>query len=273
MDPFTLAFTSGYLGNLGATLSSNILSEAGRRIKRAISGEEIEQAFNRCIQAGIVAIAQSAVSQEPEKTELLKDILDRFFQNPDVGGELSEILNGHEPDHDELNRLFKEAGYHPEILPGIQFDLAINAFAAAFLSAATLEPQLQPVIQTKQLLDQTKIQQELLDTMKDLASFLKESKPDTIGIQAGTIIAENVVNGQQHRFSPGSGKEPSRSKKINIQNSNVGLVGDHAKVEGGIHFDNSKTTFSVNADKIEGLTQAERINNVEQNFGASKKKE
>ncbi len=139
MDPFTLAFTSGYLGNLGATLTGNILSEASRRIKRAISGEEIEQAFNRCIQTGIVAVAQSAVSQEPEKTELLKDILDRFFQNPDVGGELSEILNGREPDREQLNRLFKEAGYDPKTLPGIQFDLAINAFAAAFLSAATLE--------------------------------------------------------------------------------------------------------------------------------------
>ena len=71
---------------------------------------------------------------------------------------------------------------------------------------------------------------------------------------------------------PKPGEETSE-ETINIQNSNVGVVGDHAKVEGGIHFDNSKTTFSVNADKIEGLTQAERINNVEQNFGASKKKE
>ena len=236
MDPFTLAFTSGYLGNLGATLSGNILSEAGRKIKRAISGEEIEQAFNRCIQTGIVAVAQSAVSQEPEKTELLKDILDRFFQNPDVGGELSEILNGREPDHGELNRLFKEAGYDSETLPGIQFDLAIDAFTAAFLSAATLEPPLQPVIQTTQLLEQTRIQQELLDTMKDLAAFLKESKPDAIGIQAETIIAENVVSGQQYQFTPGIGQEPPKITEIRTDKSQVGVIGDHVKIEGGVHF-------------------------------------
>jgi len=66
--------------------------------------------------------------------------------------------------------------------------------------------------------------------------------------------------------------EEKSEKTINIQNSHVGVVGDNATVEGGIHFDNSKTTFSVNADKIEGLTQAERIEKFEQNFGVPKKK-
>lgn len=235
MEPFTLALTAGYIGNLGAALSHNILSEAGRGIRRAISGDDMERAFNRCVQAGVVAVAQSTASQEPERTELLKDILDRFFREPDVGGELSEILNGREPDYGELARLFEDAGYDPETLSGVEFDLAINAFAAAFLSAATLESQLQPVIQTKQLLEQTHIQRELLDTMKKLAAFLKESKPDTIGIQAGSIIAENVVSGQQHCF-PSESEWASGARNISVDGGQTGVIGDHVHVEGGIHF-------------------------------------
>lgn len=56
---------------------------------------------------------------------------------------------------------------------------------------------------------------------------------------------------------------------LDIKDSQIGIIGDNAHVEGGMHFGNK---FSVKADKIEGLNQADRIETVNQNFGSSEKK-
>ncbi len=70
----------------------------------------------------------------------------------------------------------------------------------------------------------------------------------------------------------GAGESKGSTTNIHISNSQIGHMGDHAHIEGGIRFDNSKTEFSVKADRIEGLTQAGRIEKLEQNFGVPPKK-
>ncbi len=229
MDPFSIALTSAYLGSLGSTLSSNILSDAGRGIRRAISGEEIEQAFERCTRAGIVAVVQTTAAQAQEKADLLEDILDRFFREPDVGGELSEILNGRMPDIRELTRLFEAAGYDPETLPGIRFDAAVEAFAAVFLNAAVIEPLLQPVIQAKNMLEQTEIQREMLDTMREMAGFLREERYEIITVRPDRIQAGNTADDH-------SRNSPVQMKEFRIVNSQAAVIGDNNRINGGVHY-------------------------------------
>ncbi|MDM8550087.1 hypothetical protein QUF72_08425 [Desulfobacterales bacterium HSG2] len=214
MDPLTLGFSAAYLANIGAALTKHILSTGTRRIRKALTGTEEKKALDRCVRAGVVALL-SQCNATSDEVVLLKDIFERFFDEPDTARELSGVLTGKQPDMEEMNLLFQDAGYDPDTLPGIAFDRAITAFEAAFLAGAAHEPILQPVIQTSQLLEQTRIQRDILTEMRKMAAFLKESKPETIGISAGTIIAENVVSGEMLSYTP---RSPTQAAEDNWEN-------------------------------------------------------
>ena len=193
MDPFA----SSYLAELTAALSAQILAAAGRRMREALSGSEEEQAVGRCVQAGVVALLATAGGEEPEAQDLLAEIFCGFFRDPDVGRELATILRGTSPDGEELAFLFAEAGYDATTLPGLDFQQGMAAFEAAFLAVAAEEPALRGLIQTEQLLAQTRLQRDMLDTLRELAAFLRQARPGSVGIGAEQITAENVVSGVQ----------------------------------------------------------------------------
>jgi len=194
MDPFT----ASYLSSLTADLTSRVLGAAGRRLRDTVSGTEKEQALQRCFQAGLVALLAQATADEPEQTDLLADIFEVFLRDPDVDLELSMLLRGNPLDVEELNYLFAGAGYDPDTLPGLDFGQAMQAFEAAYLTTAADEPLLQGTIQTEQMLAQTRLQRELLDGMHALVAFLRQARPESVGIRAGKIEAENVVSGVQN---------------------------------------------------------------------------
>ncbi|MFQ5343091.1 MAG: SUMF1/EgtB/PvdO family nonheme iron enzyme, partial [Anaerolineae bacterium] len=184
---------------------------AGRRLRETVSGTEKEQALQRCFQAGLVALLAQATADEPEQTGLLADIFEAFLRDPDVDLEMSMLLRGSPLDVDELAYLFADAGYDPETLPGLDFGRAMRAFEAAYLTAAADETLLQGTIQTEQMLEQTRLQRELLDGMHALVAFLRQARPESVGIRAGKIEAENVVSGVQivHYWHRPEGEPPA----------------------------------------------------------------
>jgi len=191
------AFTAEYLANLTADLTIHALAAAGRRLRETLGGSEEEQALRRCLQAGIVALLAAATAKASEELDLLADIFGSFFRDPDVGRELAAILRGNPPDVKELAYLFEQAGYDFETLPGLDFDAGLAAFEVAFLTSAAEEPTFQGIIQTHQLLAQTRLQHELVATMRELVAFLHAAQPGSVGIRAGQITAQNVVSGVQ----------------------------------------------------------------------------
>ncbi len=60
------------------------------------------------------------------------------------------------------------------------------------------------------------------------------------------------------------------AKSSLIKDSQVGVVGDNTKVEGGINFGSK---FSIQAEKVQGLVQADKIDKLTQNFGKSSEEE
>jgi formylglycine-generating enzyme required for sulfatase activity len=187
--------TTAYLANLAANLSAALLPLLGRRLQTALAGDEATQAMERSLRAAVIALAAEASAASPHEEVLLAGIFSDFLQQEETLREVAVLLRGGRWDTEELALLFADAGYDAATLPGLELDQALNAFAAAFLSAAAAEPALQETLKTDHLIAQTGLQQALLDEMKRLVAFLQ--KGTDVGIRAGVIRATNVINGTQ----------------------------------------------------------------------------
>ncbi len=203
--PLTVSgpFTSAYLANVTSTLTLNLLSAVGRKIQDAVNGPEGERAVQRCVHAGIIGLLYSADIKTPEEEGVLAHIFETFFMEPEMARGLSGILSGKSYDMEEIAYLFEQADFDEKTLPAISLKGSIAAFEAAFLNAAAQETILQPIMQTKVLLEQAHLQRELVGSMKELVDFLKNSKRDSIGINAGIIIAEHVDSGKPTTYTSG----------------------------------------------------------------------
>jgi formylglycine-generating enzyme required for sulfatase activity len=188
-------FTPAYLANLAANLTAQLLPVLGRKLQTTLKGSDSSQAIERSLHKAIVALLAQASATTPDEETVLADIFSDFLQQEDVLREVAALLRGRGWDVAELALLFEASGYEAETLPGLSFEAAMNAFAAAFLNATAAEPALQGTLQTDQLLTQTRLQRALLAEMKQLVSQLREATD--IGIRAGVIEATNVVNGTQ----------------------------------------------------------------------------
>jgi hypothetical protein len=200
MDPFTTA----YLANLAANLSALIIPKAARRLEEQWQGEPSAAALQRCLEAAILGMVSKASLDEPEQQQLLADIFSDFFQDKAVAVELMRLVHVQSLSLETLEELFAEASYDAETLPSLHFAEAITAFEAAFLEAAALEPALQPVIQVHQGWAQTALQREMVILMRQMVKQ-SQATDQPVGIQAGSIVAENVVSGTQiiYQWQPG----------------------------------------------------------------------
>jgi hypothetical protein len=182
------ALTVSFLAGLGANLAGNMVTALGRRLRDAVSTPECEQAFGRCVDAGVTAMLLMGGAEWSDETKShMEGLFTRFFGNEDVAGELAVILRGNAPDHDELAFLFEDAGYDPETLQGFSLREGLEAFEGAFLAAATAEPAFQGVLQTAELLKQTGIQQRTLDSTREMVAILREQPRDKIAIGPGGL--------------------------------------------------------------------------------------
>lgn len=128
-----------------------------------------------------------------EELERLANIFSNFFNDPDVGKELAVLLKGKPFDREELSYLFQQTCFDIDILPDVDFDRTITAFEAAFLTAAADEPDLQRVIQAKQLWALP--ERETLEIIRELVKFLRQV--DILDIRNGKITAQSKADGKQ----------------------------------------------------------------------------
>jgi len=170
-------------------------------------GTDKQKALKGCFQAGVVAFAAAATTDVPEKTDELAKIFRRFGKDQDVGKELSPLVRGNSLNIEELKYLFEQAGYEQTTLPSFDFEKAVAAFEAAFLTAAAQEPTLRGTIQTNQLLTQTRLQRELVAGMRDLVALLRRAQFDSVGVRAGKVLV--MVEGKQEEYAlPWQGGPP-----------------------------------------------------------------
>ncbi len=209
MPETPISFTPDYLNRLTRRFSGFLLSAAGRPVQRKIREAEAEAPFHRCVEAGIWA-ATRELSRDAgaEREAALADILSAFLADertgPIVAEELAEILNGRPPDTRELTRRLAQVAEKPEAPADLPLAEAVAAFEAAFLAAVLREPPLIPILRPDQLMDRLMarpgLRRELIDSLNQLVTLLRDENLRVSGIRAGTIYARNVVSGDQFIF-------------------------------------------------------------------------
>ncbi|MFP4586071.1 MAG: NACHT domain-containing protein, partial [Desulfococcaceae bacterium] len=197
MEPVMVAFTTTFIGGLAANLSGRILEESAREVRKMFRGDPEREALKRCVHAGLVGALSVVARVDPEDKETLKGKLEAVFKERDTARELAQLLSGRPPKVGELVGIASDCDLDAAHFPGVDAEAVFSAFEAAFLQAAIREAVLRPIIQTGNLLEQTRLQRALLDRMDALVTFLREEGHEAVRIEAGTIVAENVVGGDQ----------------------------------------------------------------------------
>lgn len=161
---------SAFASKVAASLAAGIISQAGKPLAKTLRTSEREKALARCGLAGVKALVKQGF---PEGTDIppghLEGVLGQFSENEDVHDVLARaIRKGRLPENEltELREAFEES--HPlETLPGFDSERAIAAFVDAFVDQADEEPELQGVIQTKELRAQTRLLRGILDRLPE----------------------------------------------------------------------------------------------------------
>jgi formylglycine-generating enzyme required for sulfatase activity len=190
-------FTMTFIGGLAANLSGRILEESAREVRKLFRGDPEQKALERCVKVGLIGALSVVSLEKPERKEAFEEKLEAVFQEKDTARELCQMLSGRPPKVAELVGIASDGDLDSAHFPGFQAEAVFSAFEAAFLQAAIREDVLRPLIDSGNLMEQTRLQRALLDRMDALVEFLQKARPWTVRIEAGTIIAENVVGGNQ----------------------------------------------------------------------------
>ncbi len=205
-------FSASYLSGLTAALTTQVLNALGSRLKTSIYGTEKEQAVKRCLNAALVALVKTASTEVTTEINLLRDIFKSYFSDAEVGREVVQLLNGRNLVREEMHFLFGKAEFEAKTLPGVDFDAALSVFEYAFIIAAANEETLQGVIQTSQLLKQTKIQQDIRDDVRKLVELMQGMKEASVEIRGGEV---SEIQQQKQLSSAAFRTTPSREAYLN----------------------------------------------------------
>ncbi len=230
MEPFSAAF----LKTLGAEFARGTIG----RLKQQVVGTPAQKALERCLQVGLIALVAQATAAEPEAEVELASLFDKFFHDPDVWTETARLVQDKPFDHERLLESFTEAGYDPETLPGLDFDRALDAFAAAYVNAVEWQPELQGVVQTARSRQLLGGQRELLAQMEQLVAAVRE-QTDVI-VRAGALRVPDAPEPIYRWSIKGDfvggdkvGGDKVAGSKFDMRGATVHIVGQYLNAPGG----------------------------------------
>lgn len=230
MDPIT----AGYLSSIAASATLKILPKAGGKIRKAILGTEKEQAFQRAMKNAVTSTLATVSKQVGDKLRLLADFLNLFLEDEDVSSELAALLRGNEPEWDILQESLERAGVKQEHFPDLDAAVLLQVFVAAFNESTASEPDLQGIIQTHAIREQTQLQREILRAIQTILDFLKQTKPESVTLHAGQITGTSYERDEQITYQIPA--LPKLTMKARLKGSGANVQGQGAKGAGARGF-------------------------------------
>jgi len=197
-----------FFTNLLAELSANILSAGGRKAKQAITADDHQQAFQRCVNAGLQPLRDRIAQLPTDRRERALKVLRSLFNNEDLAPELAQVLRAQPPDPETLRLILVESKYDPDDL-GTDWPDALNHFQESFLHQASGEPVLQSFIQTATLADIRDFNQEQTDLLRSIDQ--SAGKPQVPHLKARDITAKDVVVGTKNTTNNHYGAAPDKT--------------------------------------------------------------
>jgi predicted NACHT family NTPase len=190
-----MAILENFLAGFAANVAANLIQAAGSKIETKLQQPEVRKAVERCVKDASAALLTRVQEPTPEKQHQLLDCFQDAFKNRSISREFNKIFREKGPDAEELVYLFEEeADWNLKDLPWIDFKDGMQTFITAFLESAIREPRLNEIIRAEHLIQQTRLQRELLEEVRRIVAFLRNDNLRVVGINADQIQAHNVAN-------------------------------------------------------------------------------
>ncbi len=164
MTPLGGTFES-FLGALAVDLASAALRDLTRTARRNLVGSGRVEALERSCAAGIAA-ATSCIGSSAELKHLLQDILAKLLDPTEFGPQLQSLLAGKRLDVDMLLERAARLELTLADFPDLDVLRLYEAFEVAFVAVASQEPALAPEIAGQNLVLQSRLQGELLESVR-----------------------------------------------------------------------------------------------------------
>ncbi|MGH7491109.1 MAG: hypothetical protein ACREOO_01810 [bacterium] len=146
-------FAASFLSALADDMVKAMLKAAGKRVLEKFKTPEKQKAIKKCLNAGLVAITTACSKIENDYGHHLADLFEHFFRQPEVAEQLAPLLRAAQLNRPALAGLFQKSGYDAATLPTLNFDQALDAFEAGFLTAALEEPTIREIINANEMLN------------------------------------------------------------------------------------------------------------------------
>lgn len=210
-----------YLINLAAGFTVNIVDHftgaVGRKLKKSFSDGASDRKERVALEDCVKTALTVAMSQWEYTTQIelggFEEALKKLFKHPEVGQQFAALIADGETtlDTKDLSLIFSdECGGDPDTLPGMTFVDAMAVLGDAFVYAACRHPDLQEIIQTHQLILQTRFLKEgqqshaaLVTAVVEILQEVRETKENWGQLIGADIAAEigRVLEQQGERVS------------------------------------------------------------------------
>ena len=189
--------SSDDLTSIGKLYDPKVLAAMPRRLRTMVADREREEAFNRCLTAGILG---SLIDPESKKvksvTNVWTEVIDRFFRKDDVAAEIASISAGRGWDKQEWRLLFS-ASIEANDGDAVRIGSAPRAdlFEQTFFHRLVDEPAVADLANAVEAPRRVGNRY----PSSEIAAFLEGTQASSAGIEGNQLTAKNIVSGRHNK--------------------------------------------------------------------------
>jgi HEAT repeat protein len=196
---FWASFIPGYATEFAAGLTLAVLEAVARRVCRAIQGTPAERALQNAYEEGFKACLATMSPPERHLAERYAGLFRRFVQREKVADVFAELVDVR-PDVmlnlPELETEFADVGYDIENYPGIDFPVAMRAFAVAYTDAVDRSEELHYIVEVRYLRQMVNRLTELVGPVREMATYTATLPDMAADLEQLVNLGQQLVTGQ-----------------------------------------------------------------------------
>jgi hypothetical protein len=196
---FWASFIPGYAAELSASLTLVVLEAAARGVRRSIQGTPAEQALQKAYEEGFKACLATMSPPERCLAERYAGLFRRFIQRERVADVFAELVDVRPDAELKLSMLedeFTAAGYDVSNYPGIDFPVAVRAFAVAYTDAVDRSRELHHIVEVRYLRQMVNRLTDLVAPMHAMATYTATLPTMAANLEQLLKLGQRLVTGQ-----------------------------------------------------------------------------
>ena len=196
---FWSSFIPGYAAEFAASLTLAVLQAVARRVCRAIQGTPAEKALQDAYEESFKACLATMSPPDRVLAERYAGLFRCFVQREGVAEVFAELVDVR-PDATlhlpALEDEFAAAGYDVKNYPGLDFPVAMRAFAVAYTDAVDRSEELHPIVEVRYLRQMVNRLTELMGPVRAMATYTATLPDIAANLEQLMNLGQQFVAGQ-----------------------------------------------------------------------------